>query len=346
MHTEASKRRFVNGSRLNNPRLQAATESEAASAGSDGFAQAGVRAPRAAQKVDRSPRAVALGLVRAARPKQWAKNILVVAAPGAAGVLTQPAVAVKVLVAFVAFCLLASATYLLNDVADVEADRRHPAKCRRPVAAGTVSVTLAKAVGVGLLVTGFGLAMSVSWQLFALLATYVAVTTCYTYLLKHLPVVDMAVVALGFLIRAAAGGVATGVAMSKWFLIVASLGSLFMVAGKRHGEYHEMGSDGASVRATLASYTPRSLRAVWVLAAIGTIGAYSLWAFSQPLRFVAFPWAELSIIPFSLSVVRYALLLHSGEGSEPENLLLDDRMLQLLGALWLALFVYGVYLGH
>jgi decaprenyl-phosphate phosphoribosyltransferase len=282
-------------------------------------------------------------LVRAARPKQWAKNLLVVAAPGAAGVLGHASVLVSVALAVASFCCVASGTYLLNDVSDVEADRRHPLKCRRPIAAGVVSKPVAVGVGVSLLVSGFVLAAVVNWKLLALLAAYAVVTTSYTLFLKHLPVVDMAVVAFGFMIRAAAGGIAAGVPMSKWFLIVASLGSLFMVAGKRHGEYHEMGADGAAVRPALGSYSHTFLRAVWMAAAGGTIVAYAVWAFKQPLH--SLPWSELSIIPFALSVFRYALLLRDGRGSEPENLLLDDRILQLLGVLWVGLFVYGIYLG-
>jgi decaprenyl-phosphate phosphoribosyltransferase len=290
-----------------------------------------------------SMRALVIGLVRAARPKQWAKNLLVVAAPGAAGVLGHGSILISVALAVASFCCVASGTYLLNDVSDIESDRRHPLKCQRPIAAGVVSKPVAIGVGVGLVVSGFVLAGIVNWKLLGLLAAYAAVTTSYTLFLKHLPVVDMAVVAFGFMIRAAAGGVAAGVPMSKWFLIVASLGSLFMVAGKRHGEYHEMGSDGAAVRPALGSYSHRFLRAAWMVAACGTIIAYAVWAFKQPLH--SLPWSELSIIPFVASVGRYALLLRDGRGSEPENLLLDDRILQLLGVLWVGLFVYGIYLG-
>src|SRR5215218_4725277 len=212
-------------------------------------------APEHAPGTTPSPSAQAAGLLRAARPRQWLKNVLVLAAPAAAGVLTRPSVALGVGLAFVAFCLVASGTYLLNDARDLEADRRHPTKRHRPIAAGVVSPRLAVASGVLVLALGLGLAAAVSLKLLA---------------------VD--------------------VPLSRWFLIVASFGSLFMVAGKRAGEYAELGDDRTATRATLGVYSLTYLREIRVIAAAVTLLAYCLWAFEQSgPRGSAHPFFELSI---------------------------------------------------
>jgi len=302
-------------------------------------------APRAAREP--KPRSgLAAGLLRAARPKQWFKNVLVLAAPGAAGVLLRPPVLSVVALAFLALCLVASGTYFLNDAGDVEADRAHPTKRRRPIAAGIVPVRLALAVGVALMLAGFAVAFTVGWIFLLVVVLYVGLSSAYTLSLKHVAVVDIAVIASFFVLRAVAGGVAADVAISRWFLIVASFGSLFVVAGKRYGESLDLGEQRGSVRATLTLYSPDYLRFVWTMAAGVTLTAYCLWAFEQvPARVETFPFYELSIVPFGLFVLRYALMVESGRASAPEDVILGDRTLQLLGLAWVIVFGAGVYLG-
>ena len=289
---------------------------------------------------------LAHGLRRTARPRQWTKNVLVLAAPGAAGVLAQSGPLLTVALAFVSFCLVASGTYFLNDARDVEADRRHPTKRERPVAAGIVPVGMAVGVGIALLAAGLAVALAVGAPFLGVVAGYVALTTSYTLWLKQVAVLDLAVVAGGFFIRAIAGGVAAGVPFSRWFLIVAAFGSLFMVAGKRHGEQLDLGAQGAEVRATLAHYSSDYLRYVWTLASGVTLAAYCLWAFEEAEASAGAPWFELSIIPFVLAILRYALMLEQGRGSAPEEIVLGDRTLQAIGLVWVALFACGVYLGR
>jgi decaprenyl-phosphate phosphoribosyltransferase len=284
-------------------------------------------------------------LVRAARPRQWLKNVLVFAAPGAAGVLTRPSVAVGVAFAFVAFCLVASGTYLLNDARDLESDRRHPTKRHRPIAAGLVSPRLAVVVGVVLLVLGLGVAAAVNLKLLAVVAGYLVLTTAYTLKLRHLAVVDIATVASFFIIRAVAGGVAVDVPLSRWFLIVASFGSLFMVAGKRAGEHAELGEERTATRATLGVYSLTYLREIRVIAAAVTLLAYCLWAFEQSAPGSAHPFFELSILPFVLFILRWALLLEADRERAPEDLVLGDRGLQAAALAWAIVFGLGVYLG-
>jgi len=302
-------------------------------------------APEHAPGTTPSPSAQAAGLLRAARPRQWLKNVLVLAAPAAAGVLTRPSVALGVGLAFVAFCLVASGTYLLNDARDLEADRRHPTKRHRPIAAGVVSPRLAVASGVLVLALGLGLAAAVSLKLLAVVAGYLVLTTAYTLKLRHVAVLDIATVASFFIIRAVAGGVAVDVPLSRWFLIVASFGSLFMVAGKRAGEYAELGDDRTATRATLGVYSLTYLREIRVIAAAVTLLAYCLWAFEQSAPDAAHPFFELSIVPFVLFILRWALLLEADRERAPEDLVLGDRGLQAAALAWAVTFGLGVYLG-
>ncbi len=286
------------------------------------------------------------GLLRTARPKQWVKNVLVFAAPGAAGVLTHRHALLDSLSAFGLFCLVASGVYYLNDIADVDSDRQHPRKRFRPVAAGVVSSRLAGVLGVCFVVAGIGLAVLVNWKLVVVLAIYVGVQFAYSMWLKQEPILDLAAVASGFVIRAIAGGVAVGVPISEWFLIVATFGSLFMVTGKRAAEHVTLGEQRGSVRATLDAYSLSFLRSVLVISATVTITAYCLWAFENAravLHAHTGIWFQLSIVPFTLAMLRYGLLIDQGHGGQPEDVVLGDRVLQVLALLWAALFALGIY---
>lgn len=290
--------------------------------------------------------ALPVALLWEARPKQWAKNVLVFTAPLAAGVLTERRVLVRSLVILAAYCLAASGSYFLNDVFDVEADRQHPSKRLRPIASGAIPVPVGIGVGVALIAGGVGAAFALGWKDAATLGVYLSITMTYTLWLKHVAVVDLACVASGFVIRAIAGGVAAEVPISQWFLIVAGAGSLFIVAGKRQGEFVEMGEDRADTRPALASYTIHYLRFVWMLSAAVAISAYCLWAFEQAAAHRDPVWYQLSIIPFVLAMLRYALRIEEGHGGAPEDVILSDPTLLLLGVVWVVVFGLGVHLGH
>jgi decaprenyl-phosphate phosphoribosyltransferase len=286
---------------------------------------------------------VALGLVKALRPKQWVKSVLVPAAPAAAGMLTHGTVLWHTIVAVVGFSLCASGGYLINDAADVEQDRRHPKKRHRPIAAGIVPVRVARIVGV-LLVIGTIAAgtLLADWRLGLVLVVYVALTFSYSIWLKHMPVVEMMVVAGFFLLRPIAGAAATGIGMSRWFLIVASFGSLYMVAGKRTAEVTSLGEDAASHRKSLSAYPASYLRQTREMAAAVTLLAYCLWAFERAHPSGP-PWSQLSIVPITFGLLRYQLLLERGHGGAPEEAVLGDRALLGAGLVWLVLFALGVY---
>lgn len=278
------------------------------------------------------------------RPRQWIKNLLVFASPAAAGVLDEPEFAKRALIVFVAFCLAASGAYCLNDVADAEADRQHPIKRTRPVAAGLVSPAVAVPLGIGLLAAGLAVAgLTGSWAPVGVIAVYVALQPLYTLWLKHVAVIDMIVVSAGFVLRAVAGVVGTEVPVSDWYLIVASFGSLFLVASKRSTELR-LGDDAVSHRGSLDTYTPSFLLLVRGVAVSITLLAYCLWAFEKAsVADVWVPWFELSIVPFTALLLRYALAHESSELAGPEDIVLGDRQLQGIGLAWAGCLVIGVY---
>lgn len=282
-------------------------------------------------------------LVRACRPHQWVKNLLVLAAPGAAGVLTNQHVAVDVAAAFVSFCLLSSAGYLINDVHDRHEDALHPRRRRRPIAAGEVSVRLALSTAALLTVAGLALAFSIRPLLGATGAGYLLLTASYSMWLRNVAVADIAIVAACFVLRALAGGAATGIPVSRWFVMVTSFGALFLVAGKRYAELRNRGEDGGT-RSTLTAYTEDYLRFVMFLAASVTTVAYCLWAF-QGHGSDGITWYEITVAPFVLWLLRYGLLLHEGHGEAPEDVLLHDRFLLSMSGAWVGVFACAVYVG-
>ncbi len=288
-------------------------------------------------------RAVAIGLLRAVRPRQWTKNVLVLAAPLAGGYLLDGDVMTKVGIAFVAFTLAAAGIYLVNDVLDAEADRAHPTKRDRPIAAGVVPGPVAGAVAAVLLAAALAASLLASAQLLIVIAVYIGVQLAYCASLKHQPVLDICMVASGFLMRAIAGGVAAGIVLSQWFLLAAGFGSLFMVAGKRYAEMNVAERTGTTIRKSLEEYSASYLRFVWALSATVLIMTYCLWALEIRTAHHNSAWSLISMAPFVVAVLRYAVDVDSGNGGEPEEIALGDRVLQVLGLIWLACFAMAVY---
>lgn len=281
-------------------------------------------------------------LLQAMRPRQWMKNVLVFAAPLAAGRIAEADLLVIAALSFVVFCAASCSVYLFNDVRDVDEDRRHPVKRLRPVAAGTLSPRTAL-VAAGLLAAAAVIGgTAVEPALGGTVGAYLVIQGGYALGLKHQPVLDLACVASGFLLRAIAGGVAGGIALSPWFLLVASFGSLFMVAGKRFSEIHTLGAS-AGTRRSLHGYSESYLRFVWSMAASVTVVAYSLWAFTEAGGAGRPPWAELSVAPFVVGLLRYAVDIDRGSAGAPEEIVLADRVLQVLGVLWVVTTAVAVY---
>jgi decaprenyl-phosphate phosphoribosyltransferase len=266
----------------------------------------------------------------------------VLAAPVAAGMIGELDVLRAAGVAFVAFSLAASGIYLVNDVRDVESDRAHPVKRRRPIAAGLVSPALAITVAVVLLAGALAVALAASAQLLIVLAVYEAAQLAYCFGLKNQPVIDLCIVASGFLLRAIAGGAAAGLPLSQWFLLAAAFGSLFMVAGKRYAEIRLAERTGAKIRKSLERYSDSYLRFVWALSATVLIMTYGLWAFEIRAESHSV-WSVISMVPFVVAVLRYAVDVDGGNAGEPEDIALGDRVLQVLAVAWIATLLTAVY---
>jgi decaprenyl-phosphate phosphoribosyltransferase len=283
------------------------------------------------------PSNVAAGIVKAVRPRQWVKNLLVLAAPlaalGAGMRYDYAELLVKVAIAFVVFSLAASAVYLINDVRDVEADRAHPTKRFRPIAAGVVPEWMAYILAAVLGLASLALAWMVTPNLALVMAIYIAIQLAYCFGLKHQAVIDLCIVSSGFLIRAIAGGVATSIPLSQWFLLVMAFGSLFMAAGKRYAELQLAERTGAKIRKSLEGYTGTYLRFVWTMSATAVVLCYGLFAFERDRS--SGSWFAVSMIPFTIAILRYAVDVDGGMAGEPEEIALRDRVLQLLALAWI-----------
>jgi len=274
-------------------------------------------------------RALVSALMRTARPRQWIKNSLVLAAPFAASSLSNSNIWARTLTATVAFCAAASGTYFLNDAADADRDRLHPTKRLRPVAAGLISTRSARAVACALLFGGVIIASMVNVATAAVLLMYVLLTMSYTTWLKHIAVVDIVAVASGFLLRAIGGAVAAQVPVTGSFLLLTSFGALFLVVGKREGERLELGDGAVSHRPSLAAYGGAFTAQLLSLALTATVLSYASWAFSTDAGDPGIPWIALSVVPFVLAMLRATQLVLAGAGADPEELFARDRGIQL-----------------
>lgn len=289
-------------------------------------------------------RSTARALLASCRPKQWIKNLLVLIAPAAAGVIGDPQVQLRVLDAFVAFILASSAIYLVNDLRDVTVDRAHPTKRRRPIASGALPMPVARRAVPAFIVAAILVALPGGVPLAGIVALYLASSLLYCLRLKHEVVLDLVFVLIGFLLRAVGGGVAAHISLSEWFLVTIGLGALFIVAGKRYAERVLAEQTGVWARPVLREYSLSYLRFVWTVAAGALLVTYALWTFTVTTRGDDARWSLASILPFLVVLLRYAAIVDRGAAGEPEEIVLADRTLLGAGTLWLALLLVAVYL--
>lgn len=282
-------------------------------------------------------------LLRLSRPQQWHKSLMLFAAPVAAGVISQPLALLRATVAAAAFILLSIAIYALNDIRDAPDDRRHPLKQFRPVAAGALSPVAARVWGIAAGLAGLAMAGLLGLPTFLVGLAYLVAQLLYVYGLKHVAVVDVILVALGFVLRAAAGGTATRVPVSSWFLVVSLFGSLFLVAGKRQAERKKTTVDARS-RPVLAAYSTAWLDQLTTVALLGTIMSYGLWAFQYLGADLVRQLLTVSFVPFLTGLLRYGLLVSNGRGEMPEHEIFRDRVLLIAGLAWALLVGAGLYL--
>lgn len=280
-------------------------------------------------------------VIALARPRQWVKNGLVAAAAGAAGALGHDGVPIRITLACLAFCLLASGTYAINDVRDADEDRLHPRKRHRPVASGAIDPAVAMLIGAGLIVAGLLLCWLVRPLLTIVGAGYMTLTLSYAFLWRSVPVVDVLAISGGFVLRAVAGGVAAPVTLSRWFVLVVSATAVFLASAKRHSELQRTSAGGTIRRRVLERY-PVGLLELMMLAAAGiSIFAYCVWAFMPP-SVGGSVWRVMSIAPFLGCLCRYGLRIRGGTAETPEDVLFKDRLIQVSALAWLVLFALAV----
>ncbi|MEZ0070038.1 decaprenyl-phosphate phosphoribosyltransferase [Streptacidiphilus sp. MAP12-20] len=287
-------------------------------------------------------------VLRTARPRQWVKNLLVFAAPLTGSELTARQFEARggsalggAAVAFVVFTLASCAVYFVNDAVDAERDRQHPRKCLRPIASGELSETaamavaatcLAAALAVSLTAPGYGLTIAVS--------AYLVTSFLYSLGLKHLAVLELTLVASGFVLRALGGAASSQVPPSGWFVLVCSLGALLVATAKRHTELAGLGDPAAAHRPSLQHYTASGLRVAQRVIALAMVAAYLAWALVEPdARTRA--WHVATVVPLVAALIRFDRLTSAGTTSHIEDLLIRDTPMIALELTWLLLFALG-----
>lgn len=287
----------------------------------------------------------ALNLILSLRPRQWSKNLLVFAGLLFARRLFDPAAVLAASAAFIIFCALSAAVYLVNDVLDRTSDREHPLKRHRPIAAGLVSVPLA--LGTATVLAGGALVGSeVLGRLFLLVAaSYLALNVLYSMMLKHIVILDVLTVAIGFVLRAAAGAIAIHVALSRWLFVCTILLALFIALAKRRHELVLLADGAREHRPILDEYSPYLLDQLIGITAGSSLIAYILYTISQENadRFGT-PWLDLTI-PFPIyGIFRYLYLVHRRDGGgNPADLLLSDYPLLACVVSWILAVVVIIY---
>jgi len=284
-------------------------------------------------------------LLQSLRPDQWTKNLIVFAALVFSRRLLDPAAVAYALAAFFLFCGLSGAVYLINDVSDRDADRQHPRKSQRPIASGALSVTTALTWAAGLMAAGltaaFWLEPAVGW----VAAAYVALQVAYTLVLKHVVILDVMAIAVGFVLRAVAGGLVIGVPVSDWLLVCTILLALFLGLIKRRHELTLLAGGAGEHRRILEEYDPYLLDQMIAVVAASTLVAYIIYCLSpETVERFGTHWLVLTI-PFPIyGIFRYLFIVHRKDGGgNPSEMLLRDRPLLACVALWGLTVVTVIY---
>ena len=294
----------------------------------------------------RDPNDMMWGLFISLRPRQWVKNLFVFAGLVFAQRLFTASVW-PAIGAFAIFCALSGAIYLLNDVADRDKDRLHPRKRERPIASGLLPVPLALGSALILVVGGLVAATALSPRFAAVALAYVGLLSVYSVVLKHVVIVDVLTVAVGFVLRAVGGALAIGVDISGWLLICTILIALFLALGKRRYEYLTLEGEAARHRPILAEYSAGLLDQMIAVVTASTVTAYALYTMS-PETVAKFHTPLLpATLPFVLyGIFRYLYLLYRRQlGGNPTDIVLRDRALLLNSLLWLAVVLVLLYGG-
>jgi 4-hydroxybenzoate polyprenyltransferase len=290
-------------------------------------------------------RSLAVSLLVSLRPGQWTKNLFVFAGLLFSLKLFDPRAILTAVEAFGIFCALSGVVYLLNDVMDREIDRRHPTKCRRPIAAGDLPVSAALTAAAVIGVLGLAAAFSLGWQFGLVAAAYLALQALYSTSLKHIVILDALTIAIGFVLRAVAGAVVLDVIISHWLLVCMILLALFIALAKRRHELVLLADDAISHRPILGEYSAYLLDQMIAVVTASTLIAYIFYTISpETEQKFGTSWLGLTI-PFPLyGIFRYLYLVHRREGGgSPADLLLNDRPLLACVTFWVLAVVLIIY---
>lgn len=298
-----------------------------------------------------SPRPIAADFIRLARPTQWAKSVFVLVGPlyGLADHGLSLADSIwQALLAAVAFSLVSSASYIFNDIQDVEADRAHPRKRNRPIAAGRLSAR-AGLVFAAVLLAGAAAAVvalpggeSRVW-LATILAVYLANVTLYSLTFKHHVIADVMSLSMGFVLRVFAGCVAVGITPSVWLLNCTLFLAMFLAFGKRLGERRTLGHDAAAARRVQAAYTDELLRMAVVVTGVATLIGYTIYVESQDAYEFGFNLLWLTVLPATYVLLRVAVVIEQGRYDDPTELAVHDRGFQAGALLFAAMTAFLVW---
>ncbi|MBK9203368.1 MAG: decaprenyl-phosphate phosphoribosyltransferase [Candidatus Obscuribacter sp.] len=308
-------------------------------------------------------------ILKLLRPRQWTKNFIAFAPALFAKALLSPAVFVDVSVCVAALCFISGSVYVFNDILDIEADKKHPTKCNRPIASGKISVSAAFTVGCLSLVLSFLLAYLVRPALCLVILAYILLQVAYVTKLKHRVILDVFSIAAGFVLRAVAGAAAASstssaivdmlglasspalggaqvgasgheILLSPWFLICTSMGALFLALEKRKAEFKFLGADAAGHRQVLGKYTPALILRMEAIIVPTLVTAYCLYSFNSTYG----PWMMISVPPVLYGIMRYMVLSERDTTTgSPEEVLLKDRPIQNTVLLWVASCLAVVY---
>ena len=298
--------------------------------------------PSAHPVAPRTTRGLLVAALQAVRPRQWPKNLLVFTAPLAGATLGRNDGFGYALLAFVAFTAAASAVYVVNDLLDVERDRRHPTKCLRPIASGRLPRRAALVLAAGCLVVSALTTVAIGEPMLGVvIGAYIAISFLYSMSLKHLPGIELTVVASGFVLRALGGAVATHVPPSGWFLTVCSLGALMVAIGKRYTELSSLGEEAIAHRPVMRWYSLGRLRVAQRAASVVMLAAYLFWALSEHDPWMR-GWHVASVAPLALALIRFDRLTGLAEGRPVEDLIVRDPMMICCELTWLTMFTVGL----
>lgn len=305
-------------------------------------------------------------ILKLIRPRQWIKNFALFAAPIFGGQIFSEDIFLRVTLGFVAFCLLASSTYVVNDLLDVQKDKLHPFKKQRPIANGKISNLQAIILFIILICTSLFISLQISLLFFLIAVLYLILQLSYSLLFKSLVVFDILFIATGYILRVLAGEVISGYHISVWLLLTTVSLSLFLAVGKRRSELtllrNVTGAHIADVRKSLSHYSDRLLDAYSMIFATSTLIFYSLFTFAESARGVQLPeillpeflpdyfqrkWLMITVIPVIYGVMRYLQdIYEKSEGESPDRVLLSDKSLLAAVVVWGVLVMIIIYVIH